>query len=121
MRDSTKGGALTEVTFYILLSLYSPKHGYTILQFIEKTAHGRLTLGAGTLYGALNSLEEKGWIAAQEKWLNQMSAQGYRLIRTEKLLYQFEPCVPGQYQYRIDFIAHKSRVSADDRISNGID
>ena len=28
MRDNTKGGALTEVTFYILLSLYTPKHGY---------------------------------------------------------------------------------------------
>ena len=28
MRDNTKGGALTEVTFYILLSLYMPKHGY---------------------------------------------------------------------------------------------
>ena len=25
MRDNTKGGALTEVTFYILLSLYTPK------------------------------------------------------------------------------------------------
>ena len=28
MRDNVKGGALTEVTFYILLSLYTPKHGY---------------------------------------------------------------------------------------------
>lgn len=26
MRDNVKSGALTEVTFYILLSLYSPKH-----------------------------------------------------------------------------------------------
>ena len=30
MRDNTKGGALTEVTFYILISLYTPKHGYAI-------------------------------------------------------------------------------------------
>ena len=30
MRDNTKGGALTEVTFFILLSLYTPKHGYAI-------------------------------------------------------------------------------------------
>jgi hypothetical protein len=27
MRDNAKSGALTEVTFYILLSLYTPKHG----------------------------------------------------------------------------------------------
>lgn len=62
MRDNVKGGALTEVTFYILLSLYSPKHGYAVMQFIEEKTGGRLSLGAGTLYGALNSLQKKGWI-----------------------------------------------------------
>jgi len=62
MRDNVKGGALTEVTFYILLSLFSPKHGYAIMQFIEDKTNGRLSLGAGTLYGALTSLEGKGWI-----------------------------------------------------------
>lgn len=62
MRDNAKGGALTEVTFYILLSLYQPKHGYAVMQFIEEKTGGRLSLGAGTLYGALNSLQEKGWI-----------------------------------------------------------
>lgn len=62
MRDNVKGGALTEVTFYILLSLYTPKHGYAVMQFIEEKTNGRLSLGAGTLYGALNSLQEKGWI-----------------------------------------------------------
>ncbi|HIX80857.1 MAG TPA: helix-turn-helix transcriptional regulator [Candidatus Erysipelatoclostridium merdavium] len=62
MRDNTKGGALTEVTFFILLSLYTHKHGYAIMQFIENETNGRLSLGAGTLYGALNSLQEKGWI-----------------------------------------------------------
>lgn len=62
MRDNAKGGALTEVTFYILLSLFTPKHGYAIMQFVEEKTAGRLTLGAGTLYGAMTSLEEKGWI-----------------------------------------------------------
>lgn len=65
MRDNVKGGALTEVTFYILLSLYKPKHGYAVMQFIEEKTGGRLSLGAGTLYGALNALQEKGWI---EPW-----------------------------------------------------
>ena len=63
MRDNVNGGALTEVTFYILLSLFTPKHGYAIMQFIEEKTGGRLLLGAGTLYGALNTLEDKGWIA----------------------------------------------------------
>ena len=62
LRDHVKGGALTEVTFFILLSLYTPKHGYAIMQFVEEVTNGRLSLGAGTLYGALNTLQEKGWI-----------------------------------------------------------
>ena len=63
MRDNVKGGALTEVTFFILLSLYTPRHGYAIMQFVEEKTRGRLALGAGTLYGALTSLQKKGWIA----------------------------------------------------------
>ena len=62
MRDHAKGGALTEVTFYILLSLYEPRHGYAIMQFIEEKTGGRLALGAGTLYGALTTLTQKRWI-----------------------------------------------------------
>lgn len=62
MRDNVKGGALTETTLFILLSLYEPNHGYGIMQFTESETHGRLTLGAGTLYGALNTLVKKGWI-----------------------------------------------------------
>ena len=42
MRDNAKGGALTEVTFFILLSLYTPKHGYAVMQFIEDSTKGRL-------------------------------------------------------------------------------
>ena len=39
-----KSGALTEVTFYILLSLYTPKHGYAVMQFVEEKTGGRLSL-----------------------------------------------------------------------------
>ncbi|MCI8401411.1 MAG: PadR family transcriptional regulator [Lachnospiraceae bacterium] len=62
MRDHVKSGALTEVTFFILLSLYRPRHGYAVMQFIEEQTRGRLVLGAGSLYGALNTLNRKGWI-----------------------------------------------------------
>ena len=53
---------LTESTYYILLSLYTPQHGYGIMQQTEKLSGGRVRLAAVTLYGALNSLCEKGWI-----------------------------------------------------------
>ena len=56
--------ALTEAVFYILLSLQKPLHGYGIIQNVEELSGGRVKLAAGTLYGALNSLVEKGWIDA---------------------------------------------------------
>lgn len=54
--------ALTESTYYILLSLVKPQHGYGIMQQTERMSGGRIRLAAGTLYGALTSLCEKGWI-----------------------------------------------------------
>ena len=54
--------ALTEATYYILLSLVSPRHGYGIMQLTEELSGGRVRLAAGTLYGALNALSSKGWI-----------------------------------------------------------
>jgi DNA-binding PadR family transcriptional regulator len=56
--------ALTEAVYYILLSLMQPLHGYGIMQNVEALSGGRVRLAAGTLYGAINTLLEKGWISA---------------------------------------------------------
>ena len=53
---------LTEATYYILLALCDPQHGYGIMQTVEELSGGRVRLAAGTLYGALNGMVEKGWI-----------------------------------------------------------
>ena len=53
---------LTDAVFYILLALRRPNHGYGVVQQVEQMTGGRLILGPGTLYGALNQLTEKGWI-----------------------------------------------------------
>ena len=58
----TENIALTEAVFYILLSLHSPLHGYGIMQKTEDLSNGRVKLAAGTLYGAISSMLEKGWI-----------------------------------------------------------
>lgn len=55
---------LTEAVFYILISMDQPIHGYGIMQSAEKMSGGRVRLAAGTLYGALNTLTDKGWIRA---------------------------------------------------------
>lgn len=62
MPESSERGALTEAVFYILLSLYSPMHGYGIMQNVKELSNDRVNLGPGTLYGAINTLVEKNWI-----------------------------------------------------------
>ena len=62
MPESSERGSLTEAVYYILLSLYQPMHGYGIMQTVGEWSRGRVILGAGTLYGALSTLLEKGWI-----------------------------------------------------------
>ena len=62
MKYMNENLALTEAVYYILLSLYTPQHGYGIMQQAEEMSGGRIKLAAGTLYGALNSLCEKKWI-----------------------------------------------------------
>jgi DNA-binding PadR family transcriptional regulator len=56
--------ALTEGVYLIMVSLLTPRHGYAVMQNIEALTHGRVIMGAGTLYGAINTLLEKDWIAA---------------------------------------------------------
>lgn len=67
MRDNTSGGALTETTLLVLLSLYREMHGYGIRQWIEDKTEGRVALGMGTLYGAIGNLEKRGWIVQSSR------------------------------------------------------
>ena len=53
-------------------------------------------------------------LGAQARWLDKMSDRGLRLVRTEKLLYEFEPCGPGEYRYCVEFVGHLSREKAED-------
>lgn len=57
-----KNMPLTEALFYILLAVRKPNHGYGIIQEVEELTKGRVVLGPGTLYGAIQSLVKKDWI-----------------------------------------------------------
>lgn len=58
---------LTEAVYYILLSLIKPNHGYGIMKNIEEISNGRVKMAPGTLYGAINVLQEKRWIKPLEE------------------------------------------------------
>lgn len=55
---------LTEPTYCILAALATPRHGYAIMQWVGEITEQRVKLGPGTLYGALTSLQSRGFIAA---------------------------------------------------------
>lgn len=59
---SEKETPLTEAFFYILLALRKPNHGYGVIQEIEELTGGRVVLGPGTLYGALQTMQKREWI-----------------------------------------------------------
>lgn len=86
--------ALTEAVYYILLSLTAPMHGYGIMQNVERLSGGRVRLAAGTLYGAITTLLEKGWITAlpgekdTRKKEYQITQAGNEILRGEILRLQ---------------------------------
>ena len=87
---------LTEAAYYILLSLYEPMHGYGIMQNVKVLSSDRVNLGPGTLYGAISTLLEKGWIISagesdSRKKEYQITESGkkvvsYEIQRLEELL-----------------------------------
>jgi DNA-binding PadR family transcriptional regulator len=53
---------LTEATYYILLTLLEPLHGYAVMQRVQEMSKGQVEIGPGTLYGAFSTLEKEGLI-----------------------------------------------------------
>lgn len=64
---------LTEPMFYVLLTLYTPRHGYEIMQMIQDITNNRVQVGAGTLYSLLARFEK-------EKIIEQVDEDGRRKI-----------------------------------------
>lgn len=62
MKKKETDSPLTETAFLILLAMTRPNHGYGVMKFVEEKTKGRVVFGPGTLYGAINNLNKKGWI-----------------------------------------------------------
>lgn len=54
--DLEKYLPLTETTYYILLSLLDPAHGYVMMQKVEELSNHTVKIAAGTMYGAIENL-----------------------------------------------------------------
>ncbi|MFH5837241.1 PadR family transcriptional regulator [Proteiniclasticum sp. C24MP] len=78
---------MTEATFYILLSLIDPSHGYGMMQSIKELSRGRLLIGPGTLYGVLTRMNKEGLIELVEeegrKKTYHITAMGIEALKDE--------------------------------------
>ncbi len=82
-----KYSPMTEATYYALLALKEPRHGYAIMQFIQQLTEGRIKMGTGTLYTMLGRLVEDALIRVVEaesgKKTYQITELGDEIVRME--------------------------------------
>ncbi len=78
---------LSEATYYILLMLAAPRHGYAVMQEIERITAGAVAIGPGTLYGAFATLEKEGLIAMAgeetRRKIYTLTAKGREVLRLQ--------------------------------------
>lgn len=85
---------LTEVTYFILLSLVpGPRHGYAIMKDVREMSKRRVDLSTGTLYGAIKRMLEQGWIlrsddpqaniSGRERKFYRLTGLGRRIFEAE--------------------------------------
>ncbi|GAA3741730.1 DNA-binding PadR family transcriptional regulator [Spinactinospora alkalitolerans] len=73
--------ALREQSYLMLLALTEgPRHGYAIITAVRDLSDGRVRIGAGTLYGALDRLSGEGLVSvSREEIVNGRNRRYYRL------------------------------------------
>lgn len=81
---------LTEAVYYILLAVRKPNHGYGIIQEVEQLTKGRVSLGAGTLYGAIQTLQKKGWIQIYSVDTESRKKKEYLITESGKAVFEAE-------------------------------
>lgn len=79
---------MTETTFYTLLALLSPNHGYGIMKFVLELTDERVRMGTGTLYTMLGRLVEDQMIQVMSeedgKKTYQITELGETLLNMEQ-------------------------------------
>lgn len=58
MKKRNKLLPLTETTYYILLALKEPSHGYQFMQTVEELSNGDVRIAAGTMVHSISYLKQ---------------------------------------------------------------
>ena len=90
MNKVKKFSPLTEATYYILLSLIEPLHGYGIIKKVQEMSKERVKIAAGTLYGAIGSLLRNKLIISIGEDENNQRRKLYQITELGKELLEYE-------------------------------
>lgn len=78
---------MTESSFYILLCMRRPNHGYGVVQMVKEMTQGEILLAPGTMYGSLSKMEKDGlieFVAEEEKRrIYQITELGNEVLQLE--------------------------------------
>src|SRR5215831_8110011 len=89
--NESEAKPLTEPVLLILMSLANkPRHGYALMNDIERLSNGRVRLSTGTLYGALRRLLADHWIERFELEDTSRDKQAYKLTPTGLIQLELE-------------------------------
>lgn len=87
MDEINKFLPLSESTFYIMLALVEPLHGYGVMQKAAVVSKGTVDIGPGTLYGAFQTLEKEGLIVKvgeeDRRKIYQLTDMGLEILKEQ--------------------------------------
>lgn len=107
---------LTETFFYILLAVHKPNHGYGIIGEVAEMTGNRVNLGPGTLYGAINSMLDKGWISLYSEDKESRKKKEYLITELGRQVFAAEVERLKELLENADRVKEKSKA---ERIKNG--
>ena len=88
-KEDRKSRLMTETTFYILLTLVEPLHGYAVMKKVEEISEGTVTIGPGTLYGAFSKMGKEQLIEVikedNRRKFYQLTGKGKKILSDQIL------------------------------------
>ncbi|MBM7837180.1 DNA-binding PadR family transcriptional regulator [Alkalihalobacillus xiaoxiensis] len=82
---------VTDSMFYIMAALTEPRHGYAIMQIIEETTSGAVSIGPASMYTIIKKLLKQDWICPSDETNSRrktyrLTGKGKDVLRSEVTL-----------------------------------
>ncbi|MFJ6001279.1 PadR family transcriptional regulator [Arthrobacter sp. NPDC092385] len=79
-----ESGDLADAALYVLLALVRPRHGYAVMQFLDRESRGTIALGPASLYTTLKKLIGAGLIEELDgddsRRIYNLNAKGHEVL-----------------------------------------